>query len=112
MPLIQVPVGVTPCQVDDFPAEVVEGDGKKRPFERSCKGALHLRPATTRRVTADELGHLRKAKLHKDLGRRLLEVQVKTKEAKKAPEKPHVPKDETPAPPVVKPKKKMSDYKG
>lgn len=108
MPLIQVPVGVTPCQVDDFPTEVVAENGEKRPFERSQKGALHLRPATTLRVTADELQHLRKAKLHKDLGRRLLEVQVKTKPVKKAPAP--VPKSSPPPLPAVK-QKKMSDLK-
>jgi hypothetical protein len=55
------------------------------------------------------LQHLRKAKLHKDLGRRLLEVQVKSKVAKKAPVKPPpLPKQLKPEV-VVKPKKKMSD---
>jgi hypothetical protein len=48
MPIIQTPVGMLPFQVDDF--------GKD--CERSCKGALYLRPSATRRVTQAELDHL------------------------------------------------------
>lgn len=84
MPLIQVPVGVTPCQVDDFPAEISAADGSKRPFERSCKGALHFRPATTRRITQDEMDHIKAAKHHAALGRKIFEVKVKMKPAAKA----------------------------
>ncbi len=81
MPLIQIPVGVIPCQVDDFPAETSAADGTKTPFERSCRGALHFRPATTRRITQDEMDHIKGAKHHAALGKKIFEVKV----AKKAP---------------------------
>ena len=55
MPLVQFPSDIHPNQVDDFP----EGS------ERSCKGALHIRPSSTKVLTKDELDHLQKA--HKPL---------------------------------------------
>lgn len=48
--LATVPAGVGPLQVDDFP----EG------CERSCKGALHIRPSSTLEATDGELAHLKK----------------------------------------------------
>jgi hypothetical protein len=101
MPLIQIPVGVTPCQVDDFPVEISAADGTKRPFERSCKGALHFRPATTRRVTQDEMDHIKAAKQHAALGRKIFEVKITKKAPAKAPRK--VP------PPLPPPKPILTD---
>lgn len=137
MPLVQIPVGVRPIQIDDFPEKVVEGkdallerhkkappaeekpearakrlerqrnevaelDKKARPFKRSCKGSLHLRPASTKTLTDDELGFLRTAKQHKAWGRRLLEVKVEVAKAPEAaPVVPPLPKpepEEVPAP--------------
>ena len=75
MPLINIPVGIAPCQIDDFPENV--GKGKDAvPFERSCQGALYLRPASTKVVTAHELDHIRKHQDHKMLTRRMVVVKV------------------------------------
>ncbi len=118
MPLIQIRVGIPPCQIDDFPSEVMEGkeelrkrhreerdnvksgseaeqrarhmeeraglEAKARPFERSCKGALHFRPASTKTVTEDELKFLLSARQHKALAGKILRVEV----VKKPPPKP------------------------
>lgn len=60
MPLVQYVVTALLCQVEDFPAVVpVEGKDEPRKFERSCEGALHVRPGGTAEITADELAHLR-----------------------------------------------------
>lgn len=75
MPLVQIPVGIAPCQIDDFPLEVGEGD-EKRPFERSCQGALYLQPARTKVLSGDELEFLRTAKQHQKIGARILVVRV------------------------------------
>jgi hypothetical protein len=75
MPLVQIPVGIAPCQIDDFPLEIAEGEGK-RPFDRSCDGALYLRPASTRVISNDELEFLQTAKQHKKIGARILVVRV------------------------------------
>lgn len=75
MPYVQIPVGIAPCQIDDFPATIGEGE-EKRQFERSVKGALYLRPASTRVMSDDELEWLRTAKQHKKLGARILVVRV------------------------------------
>ena len=85
MPLIHIPVGVAPCQVDDFPKDA----------ERSCKGALHLRPASTKEVTNDELAHLKTAPQHGKLAARLSVVEV----AKKTEPQPVQPKPRRPKPP-------------
>jgi len=61
--IVRVPRGMPPCQVDDFPAGCL----------RSRKGALHITPGTVE-MTKDELAHIRKH--HKDVGRRLIEVQA------------------------------------
>jgi hypothetical protein len=82
MPLIHIPVGVAPCQVE-FPSEIKEGTAS-RPFERSCKGALHLRPASTKQITDDELQYLKTAKQHAKLGARVSVIQV-TKKPPSAP---------------------------
>lgn len=102
MPLIQVPVGIAPCHIDDFPQEV--GEGKEaRPFERSCKGALHLRPASTKVLSQDELDWLKsgkgKAKKYAKLARRLTVVRVDV-----VPDKSDRPHAE-PLKPAVKPTK-------
>lgn len=75
MPLINVPVGIAPCQIDDFPKTVGKGEGAK-PFERSCKGALFLRPASSKVVTQDELDWIKQHPEHKLLARRLTVVRV------------------------------------
>lgn len=75
MPYVQIPVGIAPCQIDDFPATIGEGE-EKRPFDRSCKGALYLRPASTRVISDDELEWLRTAKQHQKLGSRILVLRV------------------------------------
>lgn len=102
MPLIQIPVGIAPCHIDDFPKEV--GEGKEaRPFERSCKGALHLRPASTKVLSQDELDWLKagkgKAKRYAKLARRLTVVRVDV-----VPDKSDRPHAE-PLKPAVKPSK-------
>jgi hypothetical protein len=75
MPLINVPVGIAPCQIDDFPSAV--GKGKDaRPFERSCEGAMHLRPASTKTVTQDEIDWIKAHKDHKALAQRMRIVRV------------------------------------
>lgn len=76
MPLVQIPVGIAPCQVDDFPANVGKGDDA-RPFERSCKGSLRLRPASTKVMTGDELEWLKAQKQWSHVGRRMHVVDVK-----------------------------------
>lgn len=55
---VQVPSGLTPRQIEGFPADC----------ERSVKGALHIRPGTLT-ITEGELEHLRKH--HKAIARRL-----------------------------------------
>lgn len=60
MPFVQFVVTALQCQVEDFPAVVaVEGKDEPRKFERSCEGALHVRPGSSTEITADELAHLR-----------------------------------------------------
>lgn len=46
--LVRFPAGLSPRQVDDFP--------KGTP--RSCEGALHLRPSSTKTITPHEAAHL------------------------------------------------------
>jgi len=53
MPIIQMPRGVSPVQV-----EFVGKDAEK--IERSVKGALHLNPGSTKVVTEDELLYIEK----------------------------------------------------
>ena len=78
MPLVQIPVGITPQQVDDFPTEVDDGKGGARPFARSCKGSLRLRPASTKVLTDDELKWLTEQKQWAHIGTRMNVVDVKT----------------------------------
>lgn len=47
--VVQFPAGVTPTQVDDFPPKT----------PRSCEGALHIRPKSTKKITPHEAAHLR-----------------------------------------------------
>lgn len=75
MPLVQIPVGIAPCQVDDFPEKVGKGEDA-RPFERSCKGSLRLRPASTKVLTGDELKWLKEQKQWAHVGRRMHVVDV------------------------------------
>ncbi len=76
MPLVQIPVGIAPCQVDDFPEKVGKGEDA-RPFQRSCKGSLRLRPASTKVLTDDELKWLKEQKQWAHVGRRMHVVDVK-----------------------------------
>lgn len=76
MPLVQIPVGIAPCQVDDFPEKLGKGEDA-RPFERSCKGSLRLRPASTKVLTDDELKWLKEQKQWAHIGRRMYVVDVK-----------------------------------
>jgi hypothetical protein len=55
MPDVQIQPTAAATQVEGFPDKV----GEKK-FQRSCKGALHIRPGSTRVITADELGFIRK----------------------------------------------------
>jgi len=59
MPLVQYVVTALQCQVEDFPALVPVEGAEPRKFERSCEGALHVRPGGSAEITADELAHLR-----------------------------------------------------
>lgn len=62
MPVIQLsPAMPMPRQVENFPANRLDKDGKPTAakFERSVSGALHLRPGSTLNVTDDELNSLR-----------------------------------------------------
>lgn len=83
MPLIQIPVGIAPCHVD-FPDRVktggkdAKGKAETRELQRSCKGSLYLRPASTRNVTDDELTYLRISPEWKKIGTRLHVVKVKS----------------------------------
>ena len=80
MPVVYITPAAPAVQVEDFPAP----KGKDAPpFKRSCEGALHLRPGSTRVITADELGHIRKN--HKAVAR-FVRVLVEDKDipAKKA----------------------------
>lgn len=55
MPNVQIMPAAPAIQVEGFPK-----GSKDKPFKRSCEGALHLRPGSTRVITADELGFIRK----------------------------------------------------
>lgn len=101
--LVQVPQGVGPLQVE-VPEYKLDGkgrplmerplgadgkpakDGKGRPValqsvpfgERSCDGALHLRPGASKVITEAEFQHIKK--MHPDVGRRLHVVKQLTDE--------------------------------
>lgn len=87
MPLIHIGVGGPPCQVDDFPATVGQD---QRPFERSCRGALHLQPASTKEITDDELNHIRLRKNHQALATRIRVISVAKKPTVRGTPKPPV----------------------
>jgi hypothetical protein len=48
--LVRFPAGLSPVQVDDFPPKT----------PRSCKGALHIAPSSTKKITTHEAEHLTK----------------------------------------------------
>jgi len=81
MPLVYVPLGTPPRQVDDF-----KGD-----CERSVKGALHFHPESTRIISKDELAHIKEH--HRDFGNRLVVIDANMAPTKvvKAEEKPEKP---------------------
>ena len=113
MPLIQIPVGIAPFQVDDFPKEVVvdKGSGLNRKFERSVKGALYLRPASTKNLTDGEWGHLKKN--YKVLARaHVVKVDVtEARSLKKPKPKPKVPGPSPKTPTTSSDDRKTSDDK-
>lgn len=68
MILVQVPNGIQPQQIE-FPEHKLnergrpELDAKKQPVkfgERSCKGSLHLKPGSTKIISAPELSFIKK----------------------------------------------------
>jgi hypothetical protein len=59
MLFVQFALTAFPCQIEDFPAEVPVEGKEPRKFERSCEGALHVRPGSSATITADELAHIR-----------------------------------------------------
>lgn len=64
MPILHLPPSFMPVQVE-FPATKPLPKGKKADAEtlkRSCDGALHLRPSSTKHVTADELEYLKRSR--------------------------------------------------
>lgn len=99
--LVAVPAGVGPLQVDGFPEKC----------ERSCKGALHLRPSSTAVATDGELAHI-KDKLPKvaEKLRVLSDVTLEAEPAAKADEKPTTPPAPT-APAEDKPEEKKGKGK-
>ena len=59
MPFVQCVITALQCQVEDFPETVAVEGGEPRKFERSCEGAMHVRPGASVEITADELAHLK-----------------------------------------------------
>lgn len=81
MYMVQVPRGVPPKQVDDFP----EG------CARSRKGGVHFRTNSTIRITEDEYNHVLNSPNHGDFGRRLLVVHKGESNLEKAKAKEGTP---------------------
>lgn len=113
MPVIEVPANATfasTVTIEDFPekVDVEEKNGRgeaavtQRDFERSCKGALYLRPGV-KVVTADELAHL--AKVAPQLHRQLRVVALSEKERAEVKGEPAAPAP----PPTTTPTKKKSE---
>lgn len=69
MVIIQTPKTIQPIQVEGFP------DGA----ERSVKGALHILPNATRKITEDELAFLQKA--HPKLSEKLRVISLAKKKS-------------------------------
>ena len=89
MPIVQTPVVMTPFQVEGF----------DKGCERSCKGALYLRPASTKFVTQGELDHLLK---NYPVAKRFVVIPdppKKKAEAAKPKPAPVQPKPAAPSPP-------------
>ena len=73
MPVVQVSHSTQPYHIDDF----------KDGCQRSCKGALHFLPSSTKTITKSELEHVKEA--HKAFAKKLyvvLEDETKTRVAK------------------------------
>jgi len=82
MPVVHISPAAPAVQVEDFSTP----KGKDAPpLKRSCEGALHLRPGSTRVITADELGHIRKN--HKAVAR-FIRVLVEDKDIPSKKAKP------------------------
>lgn len=74
MPLVLYQ-GATPQCIEGFPDDA----------ERSCKGALHLRPHKATEVTDDEFAYIKTNRA--DVSKKLLKVR-ETAKKKPAPEEP------------------------
>jgi hypothetical protein len=77
--VIQVPPGLPPQQIEGFP-ETKSIKGKDMPFERSCKGALHLKANSTKVITKDEHTYIQEKYPRLDI--RVLKVIEDKKPAK------------------------------
>jgi len=86
VPTVVVRTGLLPQQVEDFPEDC----------ERSCKGALHLKPGTTL-MTDGELAHIRKSRPELNA---YLQIVNRTRPTK-PPAVPDVPPDEEKGDPAV-----------
>jgi hypothetical protein len=91
MVVVQVPTGVSACQIE-FPEHQLDKRGKPKldenkqpvPFgERSCLGALHLRPGSTKTITEPELEFIRASR--PDLKLRVIASDVKASAPESAP---------------------------
>lgn len=87
MPKILIARRGPPVQVDDFPETEAAGGGKRRPFERSCEGALHLRPGSVEHITDDELHHIIASGKHSALAGRIQELPSDKPKAVTSPAK-------------------------
>lgn len=88
MLFVQFVVTALACQVEDFPETVAVEGGEPRKFERSCEGALHVRPGASVEITADELAHLREK--HEKLYNacRVLATEAQLEASRAAPTEP------------------------
>jgi hypothetical protein len=90
--VVQFPAGAPPTQVDDFPPKT----------PRSCEGALHIRPKSTKKITSHEAAHLRAKGI----------VFTKIKKVVPAPQASSAPSKTTTAKPIKKRKQSSSASSG
>lgn len=92
MPVIEIPSTIATVSVENFPEKVVtpgkakDDKSTERLFERSCEGALYLRPGV-KVITKDELAHLKEKepKLYSQI--RVIALTKKEREEVKGAEK-------------------------
>lgn len=96
MLFVQFAVQAFQCQIEDFPAEVPVEGKEPRKFERSCEGALHVRPGTSAEITADEFAHIREKHPQTAMFMRVLLTEEQLAASREAPTQP-----EAAAPPTV-----------